>query len=238
MKQLFFYFLFGLTLISAHAGEEKNIHGFCFSDAVSFEEVRRYLHPITLPNDQLDMMGTCLEALISDARSTLFESYLQRKYRLTRTYSGSRPAGELAPTVQGNCQLEVLKKRIRERQIDELSVGRGHGKLKRTEEDLSGDTRSQLVLGKGQPGSLRMDQEEIFLTCQGGNNGNYTLTVTLRSPDSGISTTLNVTQGQPVNIGSVAKDLAGKNRTMSIATGIDYSKSSGQDNYDYFVTIR
>ncbi|MEK6625623.1 MAG: hypothetical protein AABY86_11680, partial [Bdellovibrionota bacterium] len=198
MIKLITFFIFGLTLNCS--AQEKSIYGYCFSDAVSLSELRQYLHPIALPGDQLDMMGPCLEALLSDARSSLYESYLQKRYRLNRTYRGNQATTntELTGTSEGNCRLELLKKRIRTRKTDEFSLGQ-KGKLRRTEEDLSGDTRSQLLLRKGFPGSLRLDLEEVFLTCQGGNNGNYILTVTLNSPDSGISTSLNITKGQSIN---------------------------------------
>ncbi|HAZ13987.1 MAG: hypothetical protein A2X86_17385 [Bdellovibrionales bacterium GWA2_49_15] len=236
MTKLLVFLILGVSLNCQ--AQEKSIYGFCLTDAVSLSEIRRYLQPIALPSDQLDMMGSCLEALLSEARSTLYESYLQRKYRLNRTYKGNQGAAttELTGTTEGNCRLELLKKRLRARKTDEFSLGK-KGKLQRTEEDLSGDTRSQLLLRKGIPGSMRFDQDEVFLTCQGGHNGNYILTVSLNTPDSGISTSLNITQGQLINIGSVVKDLAGKNRTLSINSGIDYSKTTGHDNYDYFLTL-
>ncbi|MBI2519351.1 MAG: hypothetical protein HYV97_02995 [Bdellovibrio sp.] len=236
MNKLITAIVFSLSIICS--AQDKSIYGYCFTDAVSLSELRRYLQPISLPSDQLDMMGPCLEALLSDARSTLYESYLQKRYRLNRTYKGNQmaPNTELVGTTEGNCRLELLKKRSKIRKTDEFSLGK-KGKIKRSEEDLSGDLRSQLLLRKGYPGSLKLDQEEVFVTCQGGHNDNYILTVTLKSPDSGISTALNLSKGQLINIGSVVKDLSGKNRTLSINSGIDYSKTTGHDDYEYFLSI-
>jgi|GEM_PF-4439826 len=239
----FFILIFSAKLVLADV-VNKSTYGFCFKRPTSLQQVQSALGGFALPNDQLEMMGNCVEALLSESRAELYEKLLSANLGLSDTYKSSRGTnnqGQITTLTggssnQGHCRLEYEKKRNKEHHQRTIGIGK-NGNFRDREENLEGNERSQILLSLGKPGSLRVDDISLDVVCTGGNSGNFTLNFSLSGRQSGISTSVEVGLGQVVNIGGIAKDLSGKDRTIDINRGFEHNKSSGKDNFEYYLKV-
>lgn len=119
--------------------------------------------------------------------------------------------------------------------------------------------RSSLVLTSGKKGSLTFDQQKLEVKCVLIGQSNYDLEFSMTyipkttsaltsngelvkvsdgkpSNTTEITTSVQLTKGQKLDIGGVVKDLNDKSRTLSL-TGIDYSKTTGQAQTKIYLSI-
>lgn len=87
---------------------------------------------------------------------------------------------------------------------------------------------------------INVNGKILFLNCTPLTNS-FRVVLSLKSLNnihsSGISTTVNISKNQKINIGSIAKELNKKQNNKNITSGISISKVEGKITKDYYIWI-
>lgn len=232
------FLLIFLSILSFSA-EARSLTGYCFESNVSLKAVKRHVAPILARKDKVFERPSmnCIEVTISNSRKDLFETWIYKKYKPLRIYTTDG-------TVEKNqamgqmpmCRMTVEKVSKGNSTIDEASVG-SKNRLKRTENKSQGVSRSSLVLTSGVAGRIRMNNQEVFVTCHVFGS-RYRVELSLDTQNSGLSTSVNASKGSRINIGEIVENLNDRSRKIDINKGVGYQKGKGQTASTYFLIIQ
>jgi hypothetical protein len=238
-KKIIKIFIFLQLLFSFSIQAE--LMGFCFDQGVSLNSVKGYLSPILAPQDKVFKRESvnCLEIEMDNNRVPLFETYLTRRFRLTRQYAGN--SGAPAKTSSNitsleHCRFQLKKVSNEKRKKDLYKIQKG-GALRQRVTTGEGERVSQLLLGLGRKGSLSIAGEKMDLLCIKRGVGYEVDFYLISAGGNQVSTSLSITIGQELNIGSVFEDLKRKTREIDISKGIVIEKEKGGINHDYFLKL-
>lgn len=217
-----------------------DLYGFCFDSHISLSQVKSYLRTIALPKDRIYLRESlhCIEVELSAARKTLFETYLWKKYRIVRQYSGVGSTPTQQERVMKHCRIKIIKTGKSKSKTNLYKIGE-NSTIRQTDKKGESKSVSQLVLGEGLPGELKVDEEDLKVICRSRGKDYYALEIYLKSKikNSQISTAINARRGQKINLGNVVDQLKDKERTLSINEGIHYQKKRGTSNVNYDLII-
>lgn len=211
------------------------LESFCFPGSTSLDKVSSHVSAILAPRDKVFKRESlnCLELEISPSRKELVEKWIRKKYKVMNTYSEG-VSNKTQSMVTQNCRLKVDRISKGTSQTNNTRIG-SRNSLSQTNTRSSGKRTSQLLLGLGQNGSMRVNDEIVFLSCRGVNGGGYVIGVSIDSESSGLTTTLQVTKGSKVNLGQVVNSLNSRSNTVGIPRGIDKSKRKSNESFDYYL---
>ena len=234
------FFLFLIFLISNSFAS--GLTGFCFDKGVNVSAVKSYLAPILTGRDKVYTREAlnCVELKLSEARKPLFEKWINRRYRITRTYSGNDSGGSvMVPSsgITGNCRIEVKRVSQGSSTKDNISIRKG-GSLSRSEFESMGGGTSRLLLGQGKKGHISVNGTRVGLICFSRGSQFYEMDVEVEGPRGSVSTSVTVSVGSAINIGEVVEDLNRKSRGVNIPNGIDYTKEKGKHIDQYYLLVR
>jgi hypothetical protein len=231
--------LFFLLFCASTTLEAKSLKGYCFESNVSLKAVRSHLSAILSPRDEVFERPSmnCIEVTISSTREELFETWIYKRFKPIRIYrtdgvvENNQTMGQMPM-----CRMTVERVSRSDSSIDDVSVG-SHNKLKNTRSKSNGVSQSSLLLTSGVRGRLRMDDQEVFVTCHVFGT-NYRVELSLDSSNSSLSTSVNTTKGSRLNIGQMVEDLNNRSRNIDIKKGVNYQKQKGRAVSDYFLIIQ
>lgn len=233
-KTFILVFLFFSTSLYA-----KSLTGFCFDSNVSLRAVKSHLRPILARKDKVFERQSinCLEISLDAARRDLFETWIYKRYKPIRIYTSNGVLEKNQAMGQmPMCRMMVEKTSRSNSTVDEVSAG-SKNRLKRTQNTSSGVSRSSLVLTSGVAGRLRMNDQEISVTCHAFGSS-YRVELALESGNSALSTSVNTSKGSRINIGQMVEDLNNRSKNLDINKGIGFQKGKGSSVSDYFLIIQ
>lgn len=236
IKSLFALISFLLTF-NLHA--KRPLTGFCFESNVSLSRVKSYLSPLLTSKDKVYKRESmnCLEISLSSGRRDLFETFLYRRYKPSRIYQTdgvvekNQAMGKLP-----HCRIEIEKIGNSNSTNDELSVG-SKNRLKRTQKRGQRTSKSSLLLTSGVKGTLQVNDQSVYVTCHVFGS-QYRIELALSSDSSSLSTFVNTSKGNRVNIGEMVDDLNNRSKNLDINKGASFTKEKGKSTSTYYLTIR
>lgn len=215
------------------------LYGYCFADGESVGSALAYLSNIKSPRDKFFKRESvnCLEVQGSSKTYGLYRRYLSKRFKILRTYKDIDTGAISESSIpKGMCRILVTKIGKRKSKTDTVKLGR-RGKLKRSEEKGESRSVSNLVLTYGRRGSIRVDFENVGVTCRKSGSG-YQLTFDLESKATALSSSAYVSPGRKLNLGGIVSDLNNKRKTISINSGVEYQKEVGKEKFDYFLEVQ
>ncbi|MBY0515619.1 MAG: hypothetical protein K2P81_01835 [Bacteriovoracaceae bacterium] len=243
-----------LSLFNAHAAP--SLERLCFNSSSEAQRAIPILNVILIKGqDAIDPEGKCLNVSVDSSRIEVFQRWV--KTRLPEAYYHFSAAS--APVEM--CDIVVTKQSQKNQQDQNINVNtKGFGAVI-TEGNNSGKEESFIKVSSGKSAELRVDQDDLTLTCVKKNNSRYLITVALRfipptppqappgsiivmqapPPDqsgTSISTEIEVSVGQDVNIGQVVKDLKSKQTQVNLPESAELSQKSGIDQTQWFLRIK
>jgi hypothetical protein len=234
----FFLFSLYLPFLVLFTPSTMALEGYCFSRGTSLSRVSSHVQVILAPKDKVYKRDSlnCIELEISASRKDLVEKWIRKKFRVLKTYTDAPSLGNNnAQPITANCRLKIERVSQGKSQVNRTRLG-SRNSVTQTNSSLNGVRTSNVVLGLGFSGSIRVNEEQVSLTCKSIINGGYLVSVSIDSESSGLVTTLQVYRGKKVNLGQVVNTLNSKTNTIGIPSGLDNSKSKSKETFDYFLT--
>jgi len=216
------------------------LKGLCFKASTSLDRVLMDMKALALPKDKFFKREAvnCIEVKLSDARFSLYQKYLKRKYLITRTYSGMDTGATRPQGLTGqNCRIEIQKVSSDESTTKQFGLGK-KTKLSKSQNSGSRTSTSRLLLASGQKSNMAMDGNSVDLVCWPSSDVTARIVVSLSYDSSRLSTTVSVRKGQKVNLGQIVDKLNDKSRDISLRRGLGYKKTNGQRVSDFFLIYR
>lgn len=228
-----------LIIFFSFTAKAQSLKGYCFENNVSLRAVKSHLSPILSRNDKIYERPSmnCIEVTVSDVREELFETWIYKKYKPIRIYrtdgvvEKNQAMGQMPM-----CRMTVERVSKSDATNDEASVG-SKNRLKRTRSKSGGVSRSSLLLTSGVQGRLRMDDQEIFVTCHV-LGSTHRIELSLESGASALSTSVNTSKGMKINIGQMVQDLNNRSRSLDINKGAGIVREKGSTVSDFYLIIQ
>lgn len=220
---------------NAHAA----LYGYCFADGVSLDNAMSYLSNIKSPKDKFFKRESvnCLEVKGSAKTYGLYQRYLSKNFRILRSYKGSDTGMTMGSSIpKGMCRIFVTKIGSKNLKTDIVKIGR-KGRVNRAESKGESKSVSNLVLTYGRRGTIRVNFEQVGVTCRKSGSG-YQLSFDLNSNDTSLSSSAYVSTGRKLNLGGIVNDLSNKRKKVSIDSGVEFQKETGQNKFDYFLEVQ
>lgn len=235
---LWIIFLFVTNFLFA---QETVIETYCFSTTAQASKAQQSARYLMTAADQIETRGSCFSLFTTNTRRELIQKYLLNSYPDMRIEFSSveRSAKEM-------CDLLVEKTK---------SENSSNYSLNRIGQELSsGKEVTQLKSMSGAPFELRVDQQKIKGTCRYISPTRYEIEFTMEfiprpiipptppgtivlinnppAPQSqkgtNLSTTVQISQGERIEIGSIVKDLTDKGHAVSLIPSIEVKINEGR----------
>jgi hypothetical protein len=231
MRTFIFLSLFLLLSLEASA-----MSGFCFREDVTLLQVERSLGAILHPSDQVVKNASthCIEIQGSNKRTNLYEIFLNKQFRVERSYGTEQK--DLIESGVPPCNINVRRTGSNTNTINSFSIGRKNN-LRKNESSSQRITNSQLLIDSGRSGSIQVDQYRIKVTCINLIR-RFKLDIELEHMNGGVNTSVTVVPGQELDLGSIVDDINNKNKSLSLSKGIKKSHTLGKVQSKYSITVK
>lgn len=236
-KYLFFkIFLTLLYVLPGHAA----LLGYCFDRSVSLSQVQAHIQTVLSPRDQAFPRASnhCLEINAADtSKSDLYYKWISRNFNIAKTYSEGGGQAETRPAVVNeHCRLQLETVESLSRTDREGSLGT-KTRLNQTERTGSKSRKSNILIGVGLSGRIRVDNDELMVSCNSRNSNTVFLDISFYGERSSVSTSVRLSVGSPLNLASVVEDLNDKYRELSLNRGITQKKTTGSKSTQYYLSV-
>ncbi len=213
---------------------------YCFEQTTSLSNVHHYLNTVLSPQDEVveNNSAHCLNVVVkNDLKEELYRKWIGRKFKILSSSNSLGYPASTIPQVQEHCRLEVEKISKMDKTTTGVDVSM---KTKAYERNFkhSGSQRSNLLLGVGSPGRLRVDDDYINVTCKSRNTSRVFLDISLWGERSSVSTSVTLDKGQTLDLASIVEDLNNRSQSLSLNRGVQVKKTKGQKSYQYFLRIK
>lgn len=246
---VFFFILFILPSMA-----DRQIESLCFpSNAESSKAAQDLAFILVKDVDSILQDDACLNIAFDSSRRELFNRWVRQKYPNAKTTFSSEP------TEVKRCEIKVQKitQKIETTNSAKVrksfSVSQNSGNTSQTEVQ-------KIVVSSGNHASLFVDQTLLKIFCQYKTQNNYqlkfemvfvprvpppiiappgTIVIAPPPPDqsgTSITTEIDITRGQVINIGQIVKDLNSKNHSISNQSG-QIGVTSGSDVTTWLLSI-
>ena len=101
----------------------------------------------------------------------------------------------------------------------------------------SSKSTSQLLLGAGRPGYLDVNGERVELKCSPRGRVVQLEVSLFSSGGNSLMTSIALTKGNRMNIGSVVEELKNKKRGLDINSGANIGRQNSSGQFDYYLVI-
>ena len=225
-----------LTLFALSTQGMAISQSYCFGEDVTLDQVKVELEPFLLSSDriELDREKNCVSVDVSPERNVLFQRALGKKFRFkTRSLIENRNE----EGVLRSCKMKLTQETSENESRSEVKVGYRFKISEGSQKKLENQT-SELLIGFGKTGHIRVDGEFVAITCQMVGKDFVGIDISLvGTQNSSLATTLNLRKGEKREIGAIVKDLNEKNKQVGTA-GVDYSKTEGNSQSRYLLEIQ
>jgi hypothetical protein len=247
-----------LLFITSHSyAQNIVVETYCFSSEAQSVKAQQSSKYLMLPADRIEPKGECFSLFTTESRRELIQKYLLSSYpQMTVSYSSmERSASEMC-----NLRVEKIKNQNTFRtkaQIQALgmaSVGETTSNSKEV---------SQMKAMSGAPFELQVDQQKIEGKCRYITATKYEIefsmqfiprplippvpegtVVIIQNPPTSevqqgtsLSTTVQLSQGEKIEIGSIAKNLAEKGHSASLIPKLSYEKTEGSSQEKIYLLM-
>ena len=227
----FSLFLFCLNIFANDSIE------LCFDEAVNLQSVKAYVMPILLANETIILKQEipCMNVEIPKERVELLQKYIGMRYTIIRS-STSYSSNERL--FNKNCKVIIIKTRALKDENNNIAIGQ-KSRFKNTTLNGAGITTSELLLTEGLRGSIELDGERAEIVCRSHGSINYQIELFVKNVQgSSISTSVSISSGEKLEIGSIIRDLRNQGRDLSISNGVDYSTQKGKSSDRYELMVK
>ena len=203
---------------------------YCFKRSVSLSRVKNYLNQIKLEKDIITLNPTsnCITVGVDEERVELFRKYLSMNYQFTTSGNQNLRKRE--------CLFEVETVRDTSRKKTSAKFG--------SKIHINGNTTnnsrksvSNLRVMESKLAQLFVNDTLVSVSCQ--ITGKLVeISISLGNKRTSLTTTVQVSKGQRIDLGSVVEDLSQKSSGASISAGVNYSKVSGSKKSSVFLTLK
>jgi hypothetical protein len=226
---------------------------FCFKKPTAMKQSKAETKQFLLGEEKiLGVNSQCYDILVhTSSRTDFLKDFISMRHGgIYKTASSSRTSK--------SCDINVEKVTQTSGKSREAVVKRRNLKFQDTTTKGSSTETSFLKVSSGKSASLTINDQTINLTCTYISENSYRLKFSLAkttvqfgtiiingrplsypasSQSEGISTTLELSRGQRIQIGSSSKNKNNKGKSVGIG-GIDYNKSRSIGNSNYYLSIR
>lgn len=249
---LFLPILF-ITLAFA-AEEESSVETYCFTSEAARARVEKKLATILVPSDKTEAERNCLTVSMRPHRRELIQNFTQNlEPGMNITFSS-------AEIKRSPCELRVEKVRAMKKENTGVQVSQFPGAVTSEVDESSKDVMQIQTLEKF---SLTVAQDVIEGECRFINKDLYEITISARRdpkpivppnlppgaivvvttpPEAqktmALSTSLQLSRGSRVELGSIVKDLRKKNSDVSIKPEAQWESSAGQEEEKVFLMFQ
>lgn len=236
------------------AEEELSVETYCFSSEVVRMRVEKKLGTILVPSDKTDSEKNCLTVQMRPHRRELLQNYTKSiDPDMKVTFSSAESRKE-------PCQLQVEKIRTLKSKNTSLEVSQFPSAVDSRIEESSKDVMQIQTLNKF---SFTVSQDVIEGNCRYINKDLYEVTITARRdplplvppnlpansiivvqtppPEQktiSVSTSLQLTRGSKIEMGSIVRDLRKKDRDVSIKPEAQIDNQEQQENEKVFLSFQ
>lgn len=233
MMRLILFFVY-LVFCGEAQGELVSI---CLKNGAKLISAKNKVKEILHPEDKVFLREStgCLEfSLNSPGRIDLYNSFLGRFYLLKDLkYSKSQYLPERSSG--GNCRFKYTKQSTLHSKSNNIEIG-PKSKLAAKENSMRGSSSGIILVTEGKWGSLIVNDTRTYVTCR--KKGKfYEVEVSLSQSNSSLSTSLNVSPGQKINLGSVVNSLNNRSSSLSLNKGFEKHKKEGAETTDYYLVL-
>lgn len=233
------------------------VETYCFSSLPDSTKAQKSAQYLMLPSDRTEPKGECFSLFTTEARRELIQKYLHNSYpQMTVSYSSAEKSA------QDLCSMKVEKIKTQnvfrtKAQIMALG-GASTGQTTSESKEVS-----QIKALSGASFVLQVDQQKIEGKCRYINSTKYeiefsmefiphpilppapegTIVIVQNPPPAEIQqgtslkTTVQLSQGEKLEIGNIVKDLEQKAHEASLIPKLSYEKNEGQSQEKIFLQI-
>lgn len=243
-----------LFLSLAFASEELAVETYCFPSDTARARIEKKLSMILVPSDKTEAEKNCLTVSMRPHRRELIQNYTLNLEPETRITFSS------AENKRPPCLLQVEKVRALNKQNTGVQVSPFPGAATSETNESSKDVMQIQTIDKF---SLMVAQDAIEGSCRYINKDLYEVTITARRdpkpivppnlppgtivvvttppPDQKtltLSTSLELSRGSRVELGSIVRDLRKKNSDISIKPEAQIENTTGQEEEKVFLMFQ
>ncbi len=251
-------FILVTLLITSHAyAQNIAVETYCFNSSATALKAESSAKYLMLPSDRIENKGNCFSLFANETRRELIQKYLLNSYPdMTVSYSS------MEQTSKDMCSLKVEKiKSINMLRTKAQISALGGASTSQTTSNAT--ETSQMKAMSGAPFELQVDTQKIEGKCRYINSTKYEIEfsmkfiprpiippapegtiVVLNNPPAietqqgtSLSTTLQINQGDRIEIGNIVKSLNEKAQSASLTPQVSFEKTEGKSQEKIFLMI-
>lgn len=203
---------------------------YCFSRDVSLDRVKIYLSQITLKKDIININNEkhCIDVGVDENRVELFQKYLSMNYKFEESVTSRVKRKE--------CLFEVETTKDSFKKSSKVKFGKVIH-LGNTQKNSEGKSISKIRVMERKLAKLVVNESLITISCN--IRGHYTeVDISLADSKTKLSTTVQLSKGQRIDLASVVQDLSNKSSEVSVSGGVQYSKTTGTKKNNVFLILK
>lgn len=231
----FIFFIF----ISINLFAEDEANSFCFEKNVSVYQVENVISFLVAGNDKINLREKdhCLDILTTPSRLKLYEKIIWKNFRPIENSTESNSIEHEGSLNEEHCRLEIDE--IRKTSIESLDTRLSPKlKLEKSEINKNGKTSQELMISRGKSAEMKVGDQLLQVQCVKTLTGIYQLTIFLDEKNKNtISTSVNLKNGETVNLGNIKKELNDKSRALGLNI-IETKEQSGNDEITYELKMK
>jgi hypothetical protein len=183
--------------------------------------------------------GACVEVFTKASKEDLFTRIMNLKYPGINIRSTTS-----MPSDARTCRIKVETVKAKVLKSNDIRLSR-RSKLHARDEKNNSSEVAQLMIANGKSGSISANGSTYSLNCKFINKKLYELTInsnTIEQTDSGnktntLSTTLSLSSGSRIEIGSILRNLNNDQKSVGIPSGLKNKKNRGFENTKTYISI-
>lgn len=235
--KLLFIFLFTLNISFAN---QDTLLIFCHMQA-SQKQLLKSLNSFASREDKvLKGNGACVEVFTKASKEDLFTRIMNLKYPGINIRSTAA-----MPSDARTCRIIVETVKTKKLKSNDIRLSRW-SKISTSDEKNNSSEVAQLMITNGKSGSISANGSTYTLTCKYINKNLYELTINgnsreeknLRARTNNISTTVNLSSGSRIEIGSILRNLNNDQKSIGIPSGFKNKKDRGFENIKTYLSIK
>jgi len=146
----------------------------------------------------------------------------------------------IATTVNANpqmCRFTLLEETATNQNQKQYAIGK-HSKLNHSYSNQTSTTSSMIMVSVGRTASITAYNTDLNVKCTSVSLNSYDAEISKSGGGSSISTSITITKGKRMDLGSIVKDLNDKEKNLDINSGASHQSNDGVSTTRYYLTIQ